>query len=85
MKSINLTKKLLNRQMLIKIVAAFRGMHASPAKHRSASVTDGQTDGQTTDKVIPMCRYASQPTQKFLSTAVISIKVIKASFVCPLL
>ena len=58
----------------VKIVAAFRGMHVSPAKHTcsSASVTDGrtdrrtdrQTDGQTTDKVIPKCRYASQATQK---------------------
>ena len=28
------------------------------------SVTDGQKDGQTTDKVNPMCRYASQATQK---------------------
>ena len=40
----------------------------SPAKHSSANVTDGQTDGrmdgQTTDKAIPMCRYASQATQK---------------------
>ena len=27
--------------------------------------TDGQTDRQTPDKVIPMCRYASQATQKF--------------------
>ena len=52
----------------IKIVAAFRGMHVSPAKHSYASVTDGQTDGRTdgqmdgrtTDKVIPMCRYASR-------------------------
>ena len=26
--------------------------------------TDRQTDGQRTDKVIPMCRYASQATQK---------------------
>ena len=36
-------------------------MHVSPAKHSSASVTDGQTDRRTdgqTDKVIPMCRYA---------------------------
>ena len=49
-----------------------RGMHVSPAKHSSASVTDGQTDEQTdrrtdrrtTDKVIPTCRYASQATQK---------------------
>ena len=32
-----------------KIVAAFRGMHVSPAKHSSASVTDRQTDGQTDD------------------------------------
>ena len=55
-----------------KIVAAFQGMHVSPAKHSYASVTDGQTDRQTdrqkdtksTDKVIPMCRYASQATQK---------------------
>ena len=50
------------------IVAAFRGMHVSPAKHSYGSVTDRQTDGQTygqtTDKVIPMCRYASQATQK---------------------
>ena len=40
----------------------------SPAKHSYVSVTDGQTDrrtdGQTTGKVIPMCRYASQATQK---------------------
>ena len=27
-------------------------------------MTDGQTDGQMTDKVIPMCRNASQATQK---------------------
>ena len=53
----------------IKIVAAFRGMHVSPAKHSYGSETDGWTDRQTTDKVIPMCRYASQATQKctFLS------------------
>ena len=40
---------------ITKIVAAFRGMHVSPAKHSYASVTDGQTDtdrqtdGQTDD------------------------------------
>ena len=54
-------------EIILKIVAAFRGMHVSPAKHSYASVTDGQTDRrtdrQTTDKVIPMCRYASQATQ----------------------
>ena len=32
-----------------KIVAAFRGMHVSPAKHSYASVTDRQTDGRTDD------------------------------------
>ena len=56
------------------MVAAFRGMHVSPAKHSDASlprkcdyqesVTTGQTDRQTPDKVVPMCRYASQATQK---------------------
>ena len=30
-------------------MAAFRGMHVSPAKHSYAGVTDGQTDGQTDD------------------------------------
>ena len=34
---------------MIKIVAAFRGIHVSPAKHSYASVTDGQTEGQTDD------------------------------------
>ena len=29
--------------------------------------TDGRTDRQTLDKVIPMCRYASQATQKLKS------------------
>ena len=50
-----------------KIVAAFRGMHVSPVKHSFGKCdrrTDGQTDRRTTDKVIPMCRYASQATQK---------------------
>ena len=28
------------------------------------SVTTGQTDRQTPDKVIPLCRYALQQTQK---------------------
>ena len=55
------------------IVAAFQGMHVSPAKHSYAwlprkcdyqeSVTTGQTDRQTPDKVIPVCLYASQATQ----------------------
>ena len=39
----------LLRPKIYKIVAAFRGMHVSPAKHSSASVTDGRTDRQTDD------------------------------------
>ena len=31
------------------IVAAFQGMHVSPAKHSSGGVTDGQTDGRSDD------------------------------------
>ena len=36
-----------NRSSILKIVAAFGGMHVLPAKHSYASVTDGQTDGRT--------------------------------------
>ena len=43
-------------------MAAFRGMHVSPAKHRFEKC-DRQTDRRM-DKVIHMCRYASQATQK---------------------
>ena len=61
----------------IKIVAAFRGMHVSPAKHSFGKCDrrkcdrrmDRQTDRLTTDKVIPMCRYASQATQKVGQTS----------------
>ena len=58
-------------------MAAFWGMHLSPSKHSYAWLprkcdyrtdrhthTDERTDRQTPDKVIPMCRYASQATQK---------------------
>ena len=48
------------------MVAAFRGMHVSPAKDSYARVSrkcDYWTDRQKPDKVIPMCRYASQATQ----------------------
>ena len=59
-----------------KIVAAFWGMHVLPAKQSFACLprkcdyrTDGymekQMDRQTPNKVIPMCRYASQATQKW--------------------
>ena len=47
-------------------MAAFQGMHVSPAKHDcQESVATGQTDRQTPNKVIPLCRYASQATQKY--------------------
>ena len=53
-------------------MAAFRGMHVSSAnsnmRNYQESVTtrqtDRQSDGQRRDKVIPMCRYALQETQK---------------------
>ena len=57
---------LLGVMHITKIVAAFRGMRVSPAKHSFGKCdrrTDRQTDGRTTDKVIPMCCYASQATQ----------------------
>ena len=40
--------------------------------------TDGQTDRQTPDKVIPMCRYTSQVTQKRTST----FKILKKYLYC---
>ena len=42
-------------------------MHVSPAKHSYAWLPrkcDYRTDRQTSDKVIPMCCFASQATQK---------------------
>ena len=58
------------------IVAAFQGMHVSPGKQSLAWLprkcdyrTDTQMDRQTTDKVIPMCRYASRATQKLLNSS----------------
>ena len=38
-------------------------------------MTDGQTDRRTKDKVIPMCRYASQATQKCRCVATLSVKI----------
>ena len=49
---------------LKKIVAAFRGMHVSPAKHSSASVTDGQTDDGQSDPYVSLCFAATQKVQK---------------------
>ena len=63
-----------------KIVAAFRGMHVSPAKHSSASVTDGQTDRQTdrrtdrqtddgqSDPYVSLC-FAGDTKSLFCSTS----------------
>ena len=53
-----------------KIVTAFQEMHVLPVVHSygmcdyQESLTTRQTDGQTPDKVIPMCHYALQATQK---------------------
>ena len=57
----------------MKILSTNIGQHSEECMCRLRnialeSVTDGQTDRRTdrrtTDKVIPMCRYASQATQK---------------------
>ena len=52
-------------------MAAFQGMRVSPANHSYARLprkcdywTDTKTERQTPDKMIPMCRYASQTTQQ---------------------
>ena len=46
----------------------FRGMHCRlrniAMRDYQESVTTGQTHRQTADKVIPMCRYASQAIQQ---------------------
>ena len=74
-------------------MAAFRGMHVSPAKHsyawlplenvtteRTHRQTDGRTDRQTPDKVIPMYRYASQATLKsFEEIIILKLKCSKSS------
>ena len=53
------------------MVAVFRGIYVLPVKHSYACLprkcdyrTDRRIDRQTQDKVIPMCCYASQATQK---------------------
>ena len=38
-----------------KIVAAFLGMHVSPAKHSYASVTDRQTDNEQINPYVSLC------------------------------
>ena len=45
-----------------KIVAAFRGMHVSLAKHSSCSVTDGQTDDGQIDPYVSLC-FAGDTTK----------------------
>ena len=47
----------------------------SSAKHSYAPVPDRQTDRQTQDKVILMCRYASQATQKTIFSTEVKVKV----------
>ena len=48
----------------IKIVEAFQGMNVSPVKHSFAWPQKAWLPGQTLDKVIPMCPYASQASQQ---------------------
>ena len=62
--------------VILNIGAAFRGMHLSPVKHSYVWLprkcdyrSDTQTGRETPDKVIPMCRYASQSTQKVHDSA----------------
>ena len=43
---------------------AMRDYQESVTTRQTRGRTDGWTDRQTHDKVIPMCRYASQATQK---------------------
>ena len=78
-------------------MAAFRGLHVLPAKHSYAwlltSLTTGQTDGrtdgrtngwtdkQTPEKVIPMCRYASQATQKEISAKMHGNTILKSDWI----
>ena len=65
----------LLKSFLIKIVAAFQGMHVSPAKHSYAWLPrkcDYWTDRQTPDKVIPMCHCGSQARQY-----IVFIKIIQ--------
>ena len=66
-------------EMHVNIVAAVKGIHMCRLRNIAMrdylkSVTTGQTDTgtdrrtdrQTPDKVIPMCPYASQATQKLV-------------------
>ena len=49
----NLREK--KKHFYLKKVAAFWGMHVSPAKHSYASVTDGQTDDGQSDPYMSLC------------------------------
>ena len=52
---------------------------AMPDYHES--VTTGQRDEQTPDKVIPMWQYASQATHKYLQTAQVNVLLEQDVFV----
>ena len=59
-------------KILKNIVAAFRGMHVSPAKHSHAWLprkcdywTDGRTDAGQSDPYVPLC-FAGDTTKLFL-------------------
>ena len=50
---------------------AIRDYQESVTTGRPASQPARQIDGQTTDKVLPMCRYASQATQNVCTVSVL--------------
>ena len=74
----------LQNHKFYKIVAAFRGMHVSPAKHSYVSVTDGRTDGQTdrrtdgrtedgqSDPYVSLCFAGDTKIKKMIMTTKIS-------------
>ena len=66
------------------ILAAFQGMHVLPVKQRYGWLPrkfDYRTDRQTPYKVIPMCCYASQATQKS-GLPWLVLRIIKSSLPC---
>ena len=54
---------------------AMRDYQESVTTGQTDGQTDAQTDRQTPDKVIPMCHYASQATQKL---QILNLHITKA-------
>ena len=64
---------------MYKIVAAFRGMHVSPAKKSYASVTDGQTNRRTDDRqsdpYVSLCFAGDTKTKPYRDSIISDITV----------